>query len=114
MRFMKIVEALLKELAENESFVSDSKNSLKGTWHNFLHKNTVAGNSAKDLALAWKTFEYWMDEKHKVSTSSLGARYKNKFSIQCINLKIIFFSNLKTIYRIIEDMKKDKLISTNF
>jgi hypothetical protein len=111
--FMKIVEEFLKGLekadTEDESFVSKSKYPLEKKWHNWLHQTTVHGNASTNLTLAWKTFEYWMKKTHNKdleTNSLLQSRYRYRSSIHIINLKIIFFSNLNTIYQILQEHKK--------
>jgi hypothetical protein len=108
--FLKAIEKLLTGLAEDERFVPKSKDSIEGIWHDFLHlKRVLHGDARKNISIAWRTLEYWMETTKEVSTlnnSVLQARYHNKFWIHVIILKILFFSNHKKIYQLIENKKK--------
>jgi hypothetical protein len=104
--FMKIVECFLKGLAENESFVPNSKDSVEYIWFNLLcSPHFTDSNASTNISIAWKTVEYWMKATKKDSTSngSPSKRYDYKFTINVLNLKIIFYSNLKKIYQMIEN-----------
>jgi hypothetical protein len=113
-RFMKVVEELLKGLGENETFKTkvNSLNSCEENWHNLLHRNKFPdGNAGKNISIAWKTVEYWMEANKNDSTfnsenSVSKARCHNQHWIQLINMKVLFFSNLNTIYHIVENKKK--------
>jgi hypothetical protein len=100
------VECFLKGLAENESFVPNSKDSVEYIWFNLLcSPHFTDSNASTNISIAWKTVEYWMKATKKDSTSngSPSKRYDYKFTINVLNLKIIFYSNLKKIYQMIEN-----------
>jgi hypothetical protein len=113
MSFMKIVEDLLKGLADQkERFVSNSDHHFDKIWYHLLHSSTVPDRTAnRNISTAWKTFEYWMELKMK-QKSLPAARYAHKCAIHVISLKIIFFSNLKKIYQLFETGKQACSINT--
>jgi hypothetical protein len=103
------VEELLKGLAKNKIFVEKCKDSCEGNWHKLLHIPKVDCNAQKYISLGWKNVEYWMEATRDIETvdgSVSDARCDNKYWIQAINLKILFFSNMKEIYQILEKKKK--------
>jgi hypothetical protein len=99
--FMKVLEKFLKGLGQEESLRGCPEDSVEMIWHDLIHSRPRKANSDQDLSLAWKTVEYWTKEKEKAS-NPIGSSAVNgdiSPSIRTLIQKIVYYSNLKTIYK---------------
>ncbi|KAI7943914.1 hypothetical protein MJO28_011442 [Puccinia striiformis f. sp. tritici] len=92
--FMEFIKAIFKQCGEDQALLLTCNGDFSKIWHTLLNFGSTSSSASKDLALAWRTVEYWLDKTGQRSRFEIGTYHPD--AVEIIN-KIIFWSNYKTI-----------------
>ncbi|POW07891.1 hypothetical protein PSTT_07936, partial [Puccinia striiformis] len=92
--FMSFIKDIYNQCQNDQAHLLTCQEDFAKKWHTLMNLGGTISSASNDLALAWRTVEYWLDKTGQRSRFMIGNYHPD--AVEIIN-KIIFWSNYKTI-----------------